>query len=121
MDRLETFEKALKDILDEYDKLGKELEILRNNDKTKKPTVLVSRTINCRDFNLGLYETRLSVSSHYRLHISNFCPADCFNLSILHDQSDISPVNEDSLRQMADEARHCQHVNRFRAVIADYR
>lgn len=35
MDRLENFEKALKDILDEYDKLGKELEILRNNDKTK--------------------------------------------------------------------------------------
>ena len=27
----------------------------RNNDKTKKPAVLVSRTINCRDFNLGLH------------------------------------------------------------------
>lgn len=35
MDRLENFEKALRDILNEYDKLGKELETLRNNDKTK--------------------------------------------------------------------------------------
>ena len=35
MDRLERFEKALKDILNEYDKLGKELEKLRNEGKTK--------------------------------------------------------------------------------------
>lgn len=30
MDRLEKFERALKDILTEYDDLGKELEKLRN-------------------------------------------------------------------------------------------
>lgn len=35
MDRLERFEKALRDILDEYEKLGKELEILRNDEKMK--------------------------------------------------------------------------------------
>ena len=35
MDRLERFEKALSDILNEYDKLGKELEKLRNDGKTK--------------------------------------------------------------------------------------
>lgn len=35
MDRLENFEKALKDILSEYDKLGKELEKLRNEGKMK--------------------------------------------------------------------------------------
>ena len=35
MDRLERFEKALSDILDEYNRLGKELEILRNEGKTK--------------------------------------------------------------------------------------
>ncbi len=35
MDRLERFEKALQDILNEYDKLGKELEKLRNEGKTK--------------------------------------------------------------------------------------
>lgn len=35
MDRLENFEKALKDILNEYDKLGKELETLRNEGKMK--------------------------------------------------------------------------------------
>ena len=35
MERLEKFEKALKDILNEYDKLGKELESLRNEGKTK--------------------------------------------------------------------------------------
>ena len=33
--RLEGFEKALKDILNEYEKLGKELETLRNNGKMK--------------------------------------------------------------------------------------
>ena len=33
--RLEGFEKALKDILNEYEKLGKELENLRNNGKMK--------------------------------------------------------------------------------------
>ena len=33
--RLENFEKALKDILNEYDKLGKELEQLRNDGKMK--------------------------------------------------------------------------------------
>ena len=35
MDRLERFEKALNDILNEYDKLGKELEVLRNDGKNK--------------------------------------------------------------------------------------
>lgn len=35
MERLENFEKALKDILAEYEKLGKELEILRNDGKMK--------------------------------------------------------------------------------------
>ena len=35
MDRLERFEKALKDILEEYDKLGQELEKLRNEGKSK--------------------------------------------------------------------------------------
>lgn len=35
MERLENFEKALKDILNEYDKLGKELESLRNDGKMK--------------------------------------------------------------------------------------
>ena len=35
MDRLERFEKALSDILAEYDKLGNELEKLRNEDKSK--------------------------------------------------------------------------------------
>ena len=35
MDKLERFEKALSDILNEYDKLGKELEILRNEGKQK--------------------------------------------------------------------------------------
>lgn len=35
MDKLERFEKALSDILNEYDKLGKELEKLRNEGKTK--------------------------------------------------------------------------------------
>lgn len=35
MDKLERFEKALSDILNEYDKLGKELEKLRNDGKTK--------------------------------------------------------------------------------------
>ena len=35
MDRLENFEKALKDILNEYTKLGNELEKLRNEGKTK--------------------------------------------------------------------------------------
>lgn len=35
MDRLERFEKALQDILNEYDKLGKELEKLRNEGKNK--------------------------------------------------------------------------------------
>lgn len=34
-ERLEGFEKALKDILSEYEKLGKELEILRNDGKMK--------------------------------------------------------------------------------------
>ena len=34
-ERLEGFEKALKDILNEYEKLGKELEILRNDGKMK--------------------------------------------------------------------------------------
>jgi len=33
--RLEGFEKALKDILNEYEKLGKELENLRNDGKMK--------------------------------------------------------------------------------------
>ncbi len=35
MERLERFEKALQDILSEYDKLGKELEKLRNEGKSK--------------------------------------------------------------------------------------
>ncbi len=35
MDKLERFEKALSDILNEYDNLGKELEKLRNESKTK--------------------------------------------------------------------------------------
>lgn len=35
MDRLERFEKALNDIVDEYIKLGKELEKLRNDGKMK--------------------------------------------------------------------------------------
>ncbi len=35
MDRLERFEKALNDIVNEYIKLGKELEKLRNNEKMK--------------------------------------------------------------------------------------
>ena len=35
MDRLSRFEKALEDILIEYDKLGKELEELRNEGKSK--------------------------------------------------------------------------------------
>ena len=35
MDRLEKFERALKDILTEYDDLGKELEKLRNQEKNK--------------------------------------------------------------------------------------
>lgn len=35
MDKLEQFEKALNDIVDEYIKLGKELEKLRNDGKMK--------------------------------------------------------------------------------------
>ena len=35
MDKLERFEKALADVLSEYDKLGKELENLRNDGKSK--------------------------------------------------------------------------------------
>ena len=35
MDKLERFEKALQDILNEYDKLGEELEELRNEGKNK--------------------------------------------------------------------------------------
>lgn len=35
MEKLERFEKALKDILDEYDRLGKELEVLRNEGRMK--------------------------------------------------------------------------------------
>ncbi len=35
MDRLARFEKALQDILNEYDRLGKELEELRNEGKSK--------------------------------------------------------------------------------------
>ena len=35
MDRLVRFEKALQDILNEYDKLGKELEMLRSEGKSK--------------------------------------------------------------------------------------
>ncbi len=35
MDRLEKFERALQDILHEYDRLGKELEELRNLGKSK--------------------------------------------------------------------------------------
>ena len=35
MDRLEKFEKALADILSEYDDLGKALENLRNEGKSK--------------------------------------------------------------------------------------
>ena len=35
MDKLERFEKALSDILSEYDKLGKELEVLRNEGRQK--------------------------------------------------------------------------------------
>ena len=35
MDKLERFEKALQDILNEYDKLGEELEKLRNEGKNK--------------------------------------------------------------------------------------
>ena len=35
MERLEKFEKALQDILDEYNNLGKELEKLRNYGKSK--------------------------------------------------------------------------------------
>ena len=35
MDRLENFEKALKDIIDSYDELGQELEKLRNDNKMK--------------------------------------------------------------------------------------
>ncbi len=35
MERLEKFEKALLDILDEYNILGKELEKLRNDGKSK--------------------------------------------------------------------------------------
>lgn len=35
MDKLERFEKALNDIIDEYNKLGKELKILRNEGKMK--------------------------------------------------------------------------------------
>ena len=35
MDRLDRFENALADILNEYDKLGKELELLRNQGKSK--------------------------------------------------------------------------------------
>lgn len=35
MERLEKFEKALLDILDEYNNLGKELEKLRNDGKSK--------------------------------------------------------------------------------------
>lgn len=35
MDRLERFEKALKDILDGYDEMGKELEKLRENGQMK--------------------------------------------------------------------------------------
>ena len=34
-ERLKGFEKALKDILNEYEKLGKELETLRNDGKMK--------------------------------------------------------------------------------------
>ena len=35
MERLENFEKALKNIINEYENLGKELEKLRNADKSK--------------------------------------------------------------------------------------
>ena len=35
MERLERFEKALQDILSEYDNLGRELEKLRNEEKSK--------------------------------------------------------------------------------------
>lgn len=35
MERLENFERALKDILNEYDTLGNELEKLRNEGKNK--------------------------------------------------------------------------------------
>lgn len=35
MDKLERFEKALNDIIDEYNKLGKELKILRYEGKMK--------------------------------------------------------------------------------------
>ena len=35
MDRLERFEKALNDIIDGYNELGKKLEVLRNEGKVK--------------------------------------------------------------------------------------
>lgn len=47
MNRLERFEKALKDILEEYDKLGQELEKLRNegNSKTTKFRELLGKKL----------------------------------------------------------------------------
>ena len=41
MDRLVRFEKALQDILNEYDKLGKELEMLRSEGKSKTTKFII--------------------------------------------------------------------------------
>ena len=38
---------------------------------------------------------------------------------ILHDESGLSSVNEDSLRQMADETWDCQHGDRLGTLAAD--
>ena len=45
MERLENFEKALNDILNEYDNLGNELKKLRNEGKTTKFRELLGKKL----------------------------------------------------------------------------
>ena len=69
MERLENFEKALKNIINEYENLGKELEKLRNADKSK--------TTKFREL-LGkklVYKMIITIFKRYLINNRNDCRA----------------------------------------------
>ena len=84
MERLENFEKALKNIINEYENLGKELEKLRNADKSKTTKFIRNGKSNVSMFNIKASSRHFISNSNTRIYATRWTNIIIFRRMVIN-------------------------------------